>query len=110
MGWSLRLEWHPKRLDSPNQRNGTATARGPNTRGTGCRAPVQFLSALSGYEEKNPTLGLSLYCFESGPPGDYAPSIVFAQSAVEVSMMPLIELRLRRHSTKLCRAFYAGCL
>lgn len=35
--------------------------------------------------------------FEAAAAGDYAPSLVFAQSAVEISMMPLIEDRFRRH-------------
>jgi hypothetical protein len=37
--------------------------------------------------------------FEAAAAGDYAPSLVFAQSAVEVSMMPLIEQRIRRHAS-----------
>ncbi len=37
--------------------------------------------------------------FESAAAREYAPSLVFAQSAVEISMMPLIERRLRRHSS-----------
>jgi len=36
--------------------------------------------------------------FEAAAAQDYAPSIVFAQSAVEISMMPVIEQRLRRHA------------
>jgi hypothetical protein len=37
--------------------------------------------------------------FESAAAGDYAPSLVFAQSAVEISMMPLIEQKFRRHAS-----------
>lgn len=37
--------------------------------------------------------------FESAAARDYAPSMVFAQSAVEISMMPRIEQRLRRHAS-----------
>jgi len=37
--------------------------------------------------------------FEAAATKDYAPSIVFAQSAVEISMMPLIEQRFRRHAS-----------
>jgi len=36
--------------------------------------------------------------FEAAAARDYAPSLVFAQSAVEISMMPLIESRFRRHA------------
>jgi hypothetical protein len=36
--------------------------------------------------------------FEAAAAKDYAPSMVFAQSAVEVSMMPLIEGRFRLHA------------
>ena len=36
--------------------------------------------------------------FEAAAASQYAPSLVFAQSAVEISMMPLVEQRLRRHS------------
>lgn len=35
--------------------------------------------------------------FDSAAAGEYAPSLVFAQSAVEISMMPLIENRFRLH-------------
>ena len=35
--------------------------------------------------------------FESAAAKEYAPSLVFAQSAVEISMMPLIESRFRLH-------------
>ncbi len=35
--------------------------------------------------------------FESAAAREYAPSLVFAQSAVEISMMPLIENRFRLH-------------
>jgi hypothetical protein len=38
--------------------------------------------------------------FDSAAAGDYAQSLVFAQSAVEISMMPLIEQRLRRHASR----------
>lgn len=37
--------------------------------------------------------------FESAAAREYAPSLVFAQSAVEISIMPLIEVGLRRHSS-----------
>jgi hypothetical protein len=37
--------------------------------------------------------------FEATAAGDYPPSLVFAQSAAEVSMMPLIEQRIRRHAS-----------
>jgi hypothetical protein len=37
--------------------------------------------------------------FESAAAGDFAPSLVFAQSAVEISMMPVIEEKLRRHAS-----------
>jgi hypothetical protein len=37
--------------------------------------------------------------FEAAAVGDYAPSLVFAQSAVEISMMPVIASRFRRHSS-----------
>jgi len=36
--------------------------------------------------------------FDSAAAGDYAPSLVFAQTAVEISMMPVIESRFRRHA------------
>lgn len=36
--------------------------------------------------------------FEAAAAREYAPSIVFAQSAVEVSMMPTIKERLQRHA------------
>jgi hypothetical protein len=36
--------------------------------------------------------------FEAAAAKDYAPSLVFAQSAVEISMMPVIEQRLRKHA------------
>ncbi len=49
--------------------------------------------------------------FESAAAGDYAPSLVFAQSAVEISMMPLIEEKLRRHaSTEHVRNFMRDSL
>ena len=32
--------------------------------------------------------------FEAGVDGDFAPSLVFAQSAVEITMMPLIAAKL----------------
>jgi hypothetical protein len=35
--------------------------------------------------------------FEAAAAREYAPSLVFAQSAVEISMMPVIKQRLRRH-------------
>jgi len=35
--------------------------------------------------------------FEAAAARDYAPSLVFAQSAIEISMMPLIESRFRLH-------------
>jgi hypothetical protein len=38
--------------------------------------------------------------FEAAAVGDYAPSLVFAQSAVEISMMPVIASRFRQHSSK----------
>jgi len=37
--------------------------------------------------------------FEAAAAGDYAPSLVFAQSAVEISMMPVIASRFRQHSS-----------
>jgi hypothetical protein len=37
--------------------------------------------------------------FESAAARDYAPSIVFAQSAVEISMMPVIKEKFRRYSS-----------
>lgn len=37
--------------------------------------------------------------FESAASKDYAPSLVFAQSAVEISMMPAIATRLRRRAS-----------
>ena len=37
--------------------------------------------------------------FDSAAARDYAPALVFAQSAVEISMMPLIEQQLRRHAS-----------
>jgi hypothetical protein len=36
--------------------------------------------------------------FEAAAAREYAPSMVFAQSAVEISMMPVIKQRLRRHA------------
>ncbi len=36
--------------------------------------------------------------FEAAAAREYAPSIVFAQSAVEISIMPIIKQRLRRHA------------
>ena len=36
--------------------------------------------------------------FEAAAAREYAPSLVFAQSAVEISMMPVIKQRLRRHA------------
>lgn len=36
--------------------------------------------------------------FESAAADDYAPALVFAQSAVEISLMPIIECKLRRHA------------
>lgn len=36
--------------------------------------------------------------FESAAAQEYAPSLVFAQSAVETSLMPVIKQRLRRHA------------
>lgn len=36
--------------------------------------------------------------FDSAAAGEYAPSMVFAQSAVEISMMPVIESRFRLHA------------
>jgi len=38
--------------------------------------------------------------FEAAAAQDYAPSIVFAQSAVEISMMPVIEKRFRLHAPR----------
>jgi len=38
--------------------------------------------------------------FEAAGARDYAPALVFAQSAVEVTMMPLIESRLSLHASK----------
>ncbi len=37
--------------------------------------------------------------FEAAAARDYAPSLVFAQSAVEISIMPVIEQRFRRHAS-----------
>jgi hypothetical protein len=37
--------------------------------------------------------------FEAAAARDYAPTLVFAQSAVEISMMPLIRQKLRRHAS-----------
>ena len=37
--------------------------------------------------------------FEAAAAGEYAPAMVFAQSAVEISMMPIIEKRFRRHAS-----------
>ncbi len=37
--------------------------------------------------------------FEAAAAREYAPALVFAQSAVEITMMPQIEQRLRRHSS-----------
>jgi hypothetical protein len=37
--------------------------------------------------------------FESAAGGDYAPSLVFAQSAVEIPLMPLVGDRLRLHAS-----------
>jgi hypothetical protein len=37
--------------------------------------------------------------FEAAAAGDYEPSLVFAQSAVEISMMPVIASRFRVHSS-----------
>jgi hypothetical protein len=37
--------------------------------------------------------------FEAATAGEYAPAMVFAQSAVEISMMPVIEKRFRRHAS-----------
>lgn len=36
--------------------------------------------------------------FEAAAAREYAPSLVFAQSAVEISMMPVIKQKLRRHA------------
>jgi hypothetical protein len=36
--------------------------------------------------------------FEAAAAREYAPALVFAQSAVEISMMPVIDQRLRRHA------------
>lgn len=38
--------------------------------------------------------------FEAAAANDYAPALVFAQSAVEISMMPAIAMRLRRHASQ----------
>jgi hypothetical protein len=44
--------------------------------------------------------------FEAAAARDYAPALVFAQSAIEVSMMPLIESRFRLHvSSKKVKRF-----
>jgi hypothetical protein len=49
--------------------------------------------------------------FEAAAVGDFAPSLVFAQSTVETSMMPLIEERFRRHaSTERVKNFMRGAL
>lgn len=49
--------------------------------------------------------------FEAAAAGDFAPSLVFAQSAVETSMMPLIEDRFRRHaSAERVKNFMRGAL
>jgi hypothetical protein len=37
--------------------------------------------------------------FEAAAAQEYAPALVFAQSAVEISMMPVIEKRFRRHAS-----------
>ncbi len=37
--------------------------------------------------------------FEAGSANEFAPSLVFAQSAVEISMMPAIATRLRQHAS-----------
>jgi hypothetical protein len=37
--------------------------------------------------------------FEAASANEFAPSLVFAQSAVEISMMPAITTRLRRHAS-----------
>lgn len=38
--------------------------------------------------------------FDSAARGDYGPTIVFAQSAVEISMMPIVERKLLVHASK----------
>lgn len=49
--------------------------------------------------------------FEAAAASDYAPSLVFAQSAVEVSMMPVIKNRLQKHtSEKEVESFMRGSL
>jgi hypothetical protein len=93
------MEWHG---NSPPLRFpgtvlnllGVPLGEGPLPR-TG-RVSINVVWIRSGESDAWPYL---VTAFEAAAAGDYAPSLVFAQSAVEVLMMPLIEQRIRRHAS-----------
>lgn len=92
------VEWHP---NSPPLRFPGTTLRlmgvpfgdGPLPR-TG-RVAISIVWIRGDESDAWPYLTTA---FEAAAAREYAPSMVFAQSAVEISMMPVIKKRLRRHA------------
>ncbi len=61
--------------------------------------------------DESPAWPYLVTAFEAAAARDYAPSLVFAQCAIEISMMPLIEDRFRRHaSAERVKNFMRGAL
>jgi hypothetical protein len=93
------VEWHPN--DPVHRVRGTVLQLlaiplfgGPTPR-TG-PVPIRVTWIRSGDSDAWPYLVTAL---EAAAASEYAPAMVFAQSAVEISMMPVIEKRFRRHAS-----------
>ena len=105
------MEWHantpPLRFPGTVLRLvGVALGEGPLPR----VGPVSInvIWIRSGDSEAWPYL---VTAFEAAAAGEFAPAMVFAQSAVEISLMPLIKKRLTRHaSVERVKRFMSGGL
>jgi hypothetical protein len=94
------LEWHG---NSParGQRGTVLRLIGiPLGEGTLPRTGTVGISALWIRGEESDAWPYLVSAFDAAAAHEFAPSLVFAQSAVEISMMPAIAMRLRRHASQ----------